>query len=148
MENNIKISQLTINDLEQILEIEEEAFITRWSKQFYIKEITNENSYYIKAKINNIVVGFAGLNLILDEAHITKIAVRYEYRKKGIATKLLNYLIDYLKKNNFKKIYLEVRKFNLPAINFYQKNLFKIDGIRKGYYIDTNDDAILMSLEI
>lgn len=143
---DLKIQKLELNNIEEIMKIELEAFTSCFSTNLYTKEITNENNIYLKGSIENKIVGFIGSNIICDEAHITRIAVAYNHRKNGIASSLLHHLFYILSHGkSVKKILLEVRKFNLPAINFYKKHGFKIDGIRKGYYSDSGDDAILMS---
>ncbi len=90
------------------------------------------------------VLGFAGMWLIIDECHITNIAVHPNYRKLGIGNILMNKIITICKERNITGITLEVRESNTPAKNLYYKYGFKDSGIRKGYYADNNEDALLM----
>jgi ribosomal-protein-alanine N-acetyltransferase len=86
--------------------------------------------------------------VIIDEAHITNLAVHPEYRGKGIGRMLLKGMIDYGIKNGIESFTLEVRESNLIAINLYSQLGFKKAGIRKGYYSDTNENALIMWLRL
>jgi ribosomal-protein-alanine N-acetyltransferase len=147
--NNIVIRNMESEDIDNILELENMSFSTPWSKESFIKEIEeNKLARYIVAKSNDKIIGYGGMWLILDEAHITNIAVHPEYRGEGIGNKLLNGLVDISKETMIKRMTLEVRKSNDPAINLYKNNDFIEVGIRPGYYSDTNEDAIIMWKEV
>lgn len=139
------ITQMDLNDLEQIKDILETDFDEFWSYQILKEELKSSFSEYIVAKnSNNIIVGFAGIKVILDEADLMNIVTRKSMRGNGIASKMLNYVIEYCKQNKIKVLNLEVNEKNDIAIKLYKKNNFKQIGLRKKYYKNT-DDAILMA---
>ena len=115
-----------------------------WNEKILKDEFYNENSEYFVICEDEIVCGFAGLWFNIDEAHIMNIAVRKDFRKNGIGSELLNFLIDEAKSKKKMCITLEVRDDNIPAIELYKKFNFDILGRRKKYYNNVND-AIIMT---
>ena len=103
-------------------------------------------SHYVIYEISNIIVGFISYDLIYDRLEIEYIYVNKEYRNKGIASKLMDYLVDIGNKNNCINISLEVRETNLIAKNFYKKHKFEEVARREKYY--KNEDGILMVREL
>ena len=125
--------------------IENLSFPVPWSRKSITDEITkNSFARYICARIGGQVVGYAGMWLICREGHITNIAVHPEFRENGIGSRLLKKLIEISREKGIKKITLEVRKSNTAAKNLYYKYGFKEEGIRKSYYSDNGEDAIIM----
>lgn len=145
--NDLQIAEMTFNDFNQIASNLTTDFSDFWNSNILKSELENPNSKYIVAKLNNEVVGFAGIIDTLDQMEITNIVVKKHFRNKGIGTDLLNVLIEISKQNKRNVIFLEVNCNNISAINLYKKNGFKNVGLRKKYYNNT-DDAILMSLKI
>ena len=115
-----------------------------WNEKILKDEFYNENSEYFVICEDEIVCGFAGLWFNIDEAHIMNIAVRKDFRKKGIGSELLNFLIGEAKSKKKMCITLEVSDDNVPAIELYKKFEFEILGRRKKYYNNVND-AIIMT---
>ncbi len=115
-----------------------------WNEKILKDEFYNENSEYFVICEDEIVCGFAGLWFNIDEAHIMNIAVRKDFRKNGIGSELLSFLIDEAKSKEKMCITLEVRDDNTPAIELYKKFNFDILGRRKKYYNNVND-AIIMT---
>lgn len=147
--NNINIREMNKDDIDDVLEVEKTSFSTPWSKDSFIKEITeNKLAKYIIAEVDEKIVGYGGMWLILDEAHITNVAVSNEFRNRGIGQKIIDGLIDICRKLMINRITLEVRKSNNPAIKLYKNNGFIEIGIRPGYYADTKEDAIIMWKEM
>lgn len=146
MKNNVLISKMTKEDLNSIANILQSDFDDFWNYNILSNELNSSNSIYLVAKINDEIIGFAGITLILDEAEINNIVIKKDFRKKGYSKILLQNLIDLSKKQNIKKINLEVNIENIIAINLYHSFNFKDVGLRKGYY--KGKDAILMSLFI
>ncbi|MEN8904586.1 MAG: ribosomal protein S18-alanine N-acetyltransferase [Clostridiales bacterium] len=140
----IDIFKVKLSNINEILEIEKLSFSTPWTKKIFENELINEKSYYICATINNIVVGYIGVWIILDECHIMNLAVHPEYRGLGIASLLIENIIFYCHKLKVLNITLEVRKSNVIAQNLYKKFDFKSEGIRKSYYEDNKEDALIM----
>lgn len=131
-------------DIEGVCEIERLSFNIPWSKEAFIYENCNSNTVYVVAKFDNKVVGYIGFYNICGEAHINNIAVLPNYRGNGIGDKLLQFLIQYCEKNDILAATLEVRVSNVIAQRLYKKHGFNVEGIRKGYYGDTNEDALIM----
>lgn len=145
---NLKLSKMSIEDLNSIKNILASEFDNFWSYDVLEKELECYNSYVIVAKVDeNTIVGFAGLKVILDEADIMNIVVKKDFRHNGIGSVLLENLINYSKDLNLKTITLEVNENNLSAIRLYDKFSFDKLGIRKNYY-DGKSDAIIMSKKL
>ena len=143
---NYKIELMSNNDLESIKEILQTEFDEFWNYEVLKQELSSNNSKYIVAKtLDNIIVGFSGIKIILDTAELMNIVTKKLYRKNGIGKLMLEYLINYCKKIGIKTLNLEVNAQNTIAINLYKKYNFKEVGLRKKYYNNTYD-AILMSL--
>ena len=146
---NIIIRKMEKDDLAQVMEIEAEAYGEHhWSRDSFINELDNNLSvYYSAVDKNNQLLGYLGAWLIFEEAHVTTIAVRNECKKQGIANRLMLALIDKCYENMIKYITLEVRVSNIPALGLYTKWGFTDVGVRKGYYQDNNEDALIMFTE-
>lgn len=137
----ISLEKMKIEDLELI---DLKNFDDFWTESILKDEILSDSSYYIVARFQNDIIGFAGLKFLLDEAHITNIATRIDKRKNGVGSKLLESLINRAKEEASVLITLEVNTENLPAINLYKKYGFEILGVRKKYY-DNKFDAYIMT---
>lgn len=147
----IGISKLTHDDLEGIYEVEKDAFPIPWPISSFEEELKNILATYLVAKIDNKIVGYIGMWFVMDECHITNVAVHSEYRKKGIASTLINEMLKLCKEHQTTHIMLEVRINNIPAQKLYSKFGFSDDVIRKNYYKNpdgTREDALLMSKEL
>jgi ribosomal-protein-alanine N-acetyltransferase len=143
---NVLIDFMKEEDVDAILDISSLSFSISWSKDSYLQELTNPVARYLVAKIDNKVVGFIGTWIVLDESHITNVAVHPSYRKQGIASSLLKEFLKYCKSQGCIAYTLEVRSGNKAARALYENHNFKQDGIRKGYYEDNKEDAIIMWL--
>ena len=143
----INISKMNSPDLETIKHLLTTDFDDFWNLSILQSELDNSRSYYIIAKEDREILGFAGIIDTVDQFEITNIVVKKTCRHKGVGTLLLNELIEYAKKNNKNKIFLEVNEKNIPAIKLYEKNGFKKCGFRKKYY-NNIDNAILMTLHL
>ncbi|MTK13807.1 MAG: ribosomal-protein-alanine N-acetyltransferase [Clostridiaceae bacterium] len=143
--NDIDILSLKLEHIDSVLAIDTLCFPTPWSRESFQKEIENNKfARYIIAKKGEVVIGYAGMWLILDEGHITNIAVHPEYRGIGAGKLLLEALIEICKIESINSITLEVRKSNIVAQSLYKKYGFIEEGIRKEYYGDNREDAIIM----
>ncbi len=141
--SNIKIYTMKIEDLDLITDNLETDFDNFWNYNVFKSELENGNSKYLVAKINNQIVGFAGIIPILDEADISNIVVHKNYRNQKIGSLLLESLIKLAISLNLTEINLEVRESNFPAIILYKKYDFEVSGLRKNYY-NNSENAILM----
>lgn len=140
---NLKIDKMTLDDLYNIQEILYSDFDDFWTFATFKQELECENSYFLVAKSDSEIVGFAGFKIIIDEADIMNVVVNKNFRNQGIGSLLLNELINLADSLKIKQMTLEVNEKNLPAISLYHKCGFIDIGIRKNYYNDV-DDAILM----
>ena len=150
-------------DLEQVTEIDQEAFPTMWPPANYERELKTSLAHYIVAyeadsaaeglrrktrKTNNQrIIGFAGMWMIADESHITNIAVRESYRRKGIGELLFIAMIEMALALGARFITLEVRTSNTTAQGLYHKYQFNQVHVRKGYYTDNRENALVMVTE-
>lgn len=140
----MKILNMTLLDFEEIKDILETEFDEFWKPTILESELKSENSKYIVAKENNIILGFAGIIITPEDVEITNIVTKKTERKKGIGTLLLDRLIEMARELCKESISLEVNEINLPAINLYKKAGFEIVGNRKKYYYGKYD-AIIMT---
>nr|PZN02435.1 MAG: ribosomal-protein-alanine N-acetyltransferase [Bacillota bacterium] len=146
---NVTIELMKVEDLDQVMEIERLSFTNPWSKNsFFLELTTNDLATYLVAKIDGRVVGYAGMWLVVGEAHVTNVAVHPEFRKKGIGELLMRSLITIAKESRAKMMTLEVRKSNDVARNLYAKLGFEPVGIRRGYYTDNREDAVIMWMNL
>ncbi len=132
-------------DIKPMAEMDILCFSAPWSEESFRKEI-NENrlAFYIVAEISGRMVGYAGLWSIVDEGHITNVAVHPDYRRKGIGEALITVLLNHTLEIGILSHTLEVRASNDPAISLYLKFGFEPAGLRKNYYEDNGEDAIIM----
>ncbi len=143
----IVIEKMTIDDIDNVLEVEKDCFSIPWSRESFLREITNnEIALYLVAKIENKAVGYIGVWKIINEGHITNVAVHSKYRKFGIGNELVSRLLSLCREDGIDAFTLEVRKSNIVAQNLYKKYGFVESGVRKGYYQDNREDAIIMWL--
>ena len=144
----IVVDRMTVDDLIAVHVIERESFSTPWPEHAYRQEIEqNSLAHYIVARYGNAIVGFAGIWLLVDEAHITTFATRTAWRRQGIGERLLVALIDLALVRGAKEATLEVRPSNTPAKRLYEKYGFKVVGVRPRYYSDSNEDALIMTTD-
>lgn len=134
-------------DIPAVVEIERCCFGDRWSAAAFSSELENPSSAYLVGLLDKRVIGYAGFWLILEEAHITTIAVHPHERGQRIGEQLLWHLIEESARRGAKWMTLEVRNSNLVAQRLYQKYGFSSLGKRRGYYQDDGEDALVMWTE-
>ena len=143
--NNFEIREMTHDDIDDILQIEEMCYgAHHWSRESFLTELSNKISTYRCILSNNKCVGYMGMWKIIDEAHVTNLSIHPEYQNRKLAHKLLLASIEECYKEKIKYITLEVRASNEKAIHLYEKFGFKSLGLRKKYYQDNNEDALIM----
>ena len=137
------------SDVDAVIELEKKAYGEHhWSKESFYNELSNGLAkYFCVFDESGILAGYAGCWQIMEEAHITNLAVSPDFRRKHIGEALLKNIIDSCYSNMVKFITLEVRVSNAAAIGLYEKYGFKSLGVRKGYYQDNNEDALIMWTE-
>lgn len=136
---------MTLDDIDQILEIEQKSFPTPWSRKSFEHELTNNHfaSYYV-IENNEGVFGYCGIWFIMDEGHITNVAILPKYRGNKYGEALFSHMVNIAKAEGVKLMTLEVRVSNNVAQNMYRKYGMVPGGIRKNYYSDNGEDALVM----
>ena len=142
---NYKLREMTLADVDRIAVIETECFPTPWKAESFINELTTNKlaTYYIIEE-SNTVAAYLGVWNIIDEGHITNVAVSPSYRGKGYGIALVKHLKGASIEKGVNWLTLEVRVGNTPAINLYEKMGFERQGVRKKYYQDNGEDALIM----
>ena len=145
---HVRIVPMTADHLDEVAELERICFSTPWSRNMLAEELDNALSAFLVAlDESGKVVGYAGLQVVLDEGYITNVAVRPECRRQGIAGKLLQVFLDFAQGNQLAFLTLEVRASNYDAIALYGSRGFRSVGRRKNYYEHPKEDAIIMTKE-
>lgn len=144
----LNIIPLNEDHISRIYKIELESFRTPWSMEAFLAEVHNPSSLSFVATINDEVAGYIIAWEFENSIHIGNLAVKKDYRRKGIATRLIQKIIEIAVKKHYRFVSLEVRKSNLPAIRLYEKMGFKLDRIIKGYYSDNFEDALVYKYHI
>lgn len=144
--SSLKFQRMQTEHLDQVTAIERASFPTPWSKNAFAYEIShNEFAHYMVAlAAGEEVAGYAGMWVILDEAHVTNVAVRDKYRRRGLGTELMQKMILWAMALGATRMTLEVRPSNTRARTMYARLGFVERGIRKQYYSDTGENAIIM----
>ena len=145
---HVRIVPMNADHLDEVAELERICFSTPWSRNMLAEELDNMLSAFLVALDDrDRVVGYAGVQVILDAGYITNIAVRPECRRQGIAAKLLQVFMDFAKANQLSFLTLEVRASNYDAIALYGSRGFRSMGRRKNYYEHPREDALIMTRE-
>lgn len=142
-----EISLMTSADVDGMCIIENASFATPWSRQSIEGELENACARYLVAHKDGEVVGYAGMWLVIDEAHVTNVAVRADMRGQGLGSALMERLIQLAADSGMIWMTLEVRRSNKVAQALYHKFGFIDVGYRKRYYEDNQEDALLMGLD-
>lgn len=135
---------MRIEDLEQVTNIEKSIFSKPWSYKSFLDSVNLPDTIYVVASEEDEILGYCGLYCILNEGDISNVAVKEEYRKKGIGAEMLNFLMQQARKRGIESFTLEVRKSNESAIGLYKKLGFESAGIRKEFYERPTEDAVIM----
>lgn len=149
MSESVSYRKMTVADIDGVLKIEQEAFSLPWTRDAFVQEMTtNLHAYYLVAEDQGQqIVGFCGMWLVMDESHITNVAVTEQVKGQGIGEGLMREAIRVAKEHGAVLMTLEVRVSNTIAQNLYRKLDFQNGGIRKGYYSDNLEDALVMWVE-
>lgn len=147
MAEPIKLRQMRREDVPRVMEIERECFPTPWHESAYLTELANRSAYYVVACEEERMVGYAGMWVIMDEAHITTLGVGRDSRGQKIGERLLVALLDEALRRNVRRATLEVRQSNDVAQNLYRKYGFAAMAIRRGYYTDNQENAVVMWID-
>lgn len=144
----LDVIRMTAEHIASVALIENECFgECAWSENSLKSSLETDGANFFVAVCEREVVGYVGMNCVLDEGYITNVAVRGDYRRRGVADKLLSALDECMEKLNLSFISLEVRVSNLAAITLYEKNGYKNLGVRKAFYRLPTEDAYIMTKE-
>lgn len=141
----MQIERMTARHLCRVSEIEAACFSRPWSYQSLESELHNENSLFFVAQEEGEVIGYIGMQVVLDEGYLFNVAVDSRFRKRGVGSALVETLVTYGKKHNLSFITLEVRESNTPARSLYEAFGFIKVGERKAYYTQPAENAVLMT---
>jgi [ribosomal protein S18]-alanine N-acetyltransferase len=148
----LEIVPMRLGDLDEVMEIERLSFRAPWSRQVFIEELDREWAHVdvVKERVahRHKLAAFCNYWLVRDEVHILNVACHPEERRKGHAARLLAHVIDFARRHACRYITLEVRRSNHGAIKLYRSYGFRPVGIRPNYYVEDNEDAIVMLLDL
>lgn len=144
---NLRFEALSEVHIAAILEIEKEANTAPWSERSFRHEITNPHAIFIAAILGGKIVGYGGVWKVVDEAHVTTVAVAPDVRGQGIGRKIMLELLARCKQQGMACSTLEVRASNAPAIKLYESLGYVQRGVRHSYYPDNKEDAVVMWLD-
>ncbi|MFT9600963.1 ribosomal protein S18-alanine N-acetyltransferase [Mesobacillus sp.] len=145
MNKTITFRHMTVDDLDEVMEVEVNSFTIPWSREAFFNELTkNQFAQYLIVEVDQKVVGYCGVWIIVDEAHITNIALLPEYRGLKLGEALMAKVMELAREIGAIRMTLEVRVSNMRAQNLYRKFGFEEGAIRKQYYTDNMEDAIVM----
>jgi len=132
-------------DIEQILEVEHSSFTTPWSRDAFYNELHNNRfAVYIVLEENSKILGYCGAWIVIDEAHVTNVAILPEYRGRKLGEAIMQKMMTVASEMGAKSMTLEVRVTNHVAQSLYRKLGFQNGGIRKNYYSDNQEDGLVM----
>jgi ribosomal-protein-alanine N-acetyltransferase len=150
--DSLLIGEYEEGDIDQIIAIEQDSFLTPWSANLFRNEIASPISRLLVARVDRErggwVAGYLVYLQVADEIHLHNIAIRRDVRRKGIASRLLGEAVRCSWLKGARWLTLEVRRSNRAAQRFYEKFGFSVRGIRPGYYTDTGEDALIMWAEL
>ncbi|MBP1948290.1 ribosomal protein S18-alanine N-acetyltransferase [Virgibacillus litoralis] len=139
------IRQMKLADIDSVIDVERATFDSPWPEDIFIQEVSgNQHAHYYVMELDNEVIGYAGMWLVIDDAQITNIAVTPKYRGYKLGEKLFLYIIEQAIQLGTKRLSLEVRMSNKVAQRMYRKFGLVPGGVRKNYYTDNQEDAIVM----
>ena len=139
------IREMQGEDLTQVMELEESLFSVPWTKEGFFSFLMRDNTLFLVVEENGKILGYCGVLLVLDEGEITNVAVCRQRQREGIGQFLLSGLFLLLRERGIRVLHLEVRESNRTAIRLYERMGFQKDGLRRNYYTDPSEDAVLMT---
>ena len=141
----IQVVTMAEEHISALAQLERECFSDPWSEKALTEELSNPNAVFHVALIDGEVAGYVGMLHVLDEGDICNVAVFDRFRRKGVASALIQHLVDYGVENQLSFITLEVRESNIGAQKFYETMGFETIGVRKNFYDNPKEHAILMN---
>lgn len=139
------LREMLVEDLDEVMEIENDLFAAPWTKEGYFTFLTRDDSMFLVVEEKGHILGYCGLLMVLDEGDVTNVAVRRDRQREGIGHFLMDSLVRLAAERGITTIHLEVRESNGTARRLYERMGFVQDGIRRHYYTDPVEDAVLMT---
>lgn len=144
MDAVVALRRMNANDIDNVCLIEQRVFPSPWSRESFAEEMQNHLAVYMVAESAGRVIGYIGAWHVLDEGHITNLAVEAEWRRQGVGAHLLDAMETQLYRDGVRRITLEVRVSNTPALALYHHRGYRERGVRRRYYQDNGEDAYIM----
>ncbi len=144
MDQSIIIRVMTLEDIDQVLDIEKYTFSMPWTRRDFETAVNNPKDLYLVVDKDGEIIGYCGLWAVLEEGQITNVAVKGEYRHQGIGRRMLEVLLAEAKQRGITGFTLEVRESNIAAYTLYKSLGFDVAGIRPGFYDKPKENAIIM----
>ena len=143
----ISIRPMRVDDVDRVVEIDRLCYPTPWSAATYLSELARESlAYYAVAECEGALAGYGGYWFVPDEAHITTVAVHPDFRRRHIAEGIFVHLVEKALTVGATRLTLEYRLGNEAAARLYSKYGFHVEGLRRGYYQDSGEDAVVANL--
>lgn len=144
----LRTVSMTQGNVDKVYGLEKESFAFPWSKRSFYEELDNELAFYEILEQDERAIAYAGMWIMFDEAHVTKIAVAKDMRGNGFGKVMMNHMISLAKAKGVTRMTLEVREYNTVAQRLYESLGFVVCGVRKRYYTDTGENGIIMWADI
>jgi ribosomal-protein-alanine N-acetyltransferase len=144
MDAVVALRRMNANDIDSVCSIEQRVFPSPWSRESFAEEMRNHLAVYMVAESADRVIGYIGAWHVLDEGHITNLAVEAEWRRQGVGARLLDAMETQLYRDGVRRVTLEVRVSNTPALKLYHHRGYRERGVRRRYYQDNGEDAYIM----
>jgi len=143
-----ELRRMRMDELPEVMEVERRAFAHPWSAELLRRELTHDWSTILLALEGGRIIGFVIFWVVVDEIHVLNVAVDPVHRRRGIARLLMAELLERGRANGLSMATLEVRRSNEPALALYAGLGFRNVGVRKGYYVEEREDAIVMTMDL
>ncbi len=147
LQDDIRFRQIVPDDVRSILGIETLCFSTPWSETSFLSEIRSPNSLTVLAESAGKAIGYVIVKLVADESHLHDLAVHPDWRRRGVARRLMQKALEEVRGSDKRFFFLEVRVSNRPAISLYESLGFCVYASRRAYYDNPSEDAVLMRLD-
>ncbi|MCD8153347.1 MAG: ribosomal protein S18-alanine N-acetyltransferase [Clostridiales bacterium] len=143
------LREMCEDDLGPVMEMEEDLFSPGWSRESFLDFLRRKDTLFLVAadEKGNCILGYCGVLMVLDEGDVVNVAVRRDRQGEGIGSFLMRNLTELAARRGVKRLHLEVRRGNERAIGLYSRFGFRQDGLRRNYYTDPVEDAVLMTRE-
>jgi [ribosomal protein S18]-alanine N-acetyltransferase len=147
-QKRVEIVPMRAADLDEVHEIERLSFKHPWPRQVFVEELHRDWGHIDLVRTGGRTVGFCNYWLVRDEVHILNIATHPDARRQGHAARLLQHVLEFSRRHGCRYVTLEVRRSNAGAIKLYRSYGFRAIGVRPKYYVEDNEDAVVMLLDL